>query len=137
MTCRPSCGVRSRRLSRATLPTWRTCQKQLTDATTNRETAFKGETLHGLLLTSFGFSEFGDKASQAAVVAYLGAGLLILSIFGLLRAYLTPRTKAFAPPDQVPAVDRPRVTAYSRPHLHVGSRTSGDPTFVVEEALGD
>jgi hypothetical protein len=87
-------------------------QKQLTDATTNRETVFKGETLRGLLLTSFGFSEFGNKASQAAVVAYLGAGvLLILSIFGLLHAYLTPRTKAFAPPDQVLAVDRPRVNA--------------------------
>jgi hypothetical protein len=87
-------------------------QKQLTDATTNRETVFKGETLRGLLLTSYGFSEFGNKASQAAIVAYLATGLLlILSIFGLLHAYLTPRTKAFAPPDQVPAVDRPRVNA--------------------------
>ena len=73
---------------------------------------FKGETLRGLLLTSYGFSEFGSKASQAAIVAYLATGLLlILSIFGLLHAYLTPRTKAFAPPDQVPAVDRPRVNA--------------------------
>jgi hypothetical protein len=85
-------------------------QKQLTDATSSRETVFKGETLRGLLLTSYGFSEFGNKAGQAAVVAYLAAGLmLILSIFGLLHAYITPRTKAFAPPEQVPAVDRPRV----------------------------
>jgi hypothetical protein len=85
-------------------------QKQLTDATTNRETVFKGETLRGLLLTSYGFSEFGNKAGQAAVVAYLAAGLLlILSIFGLLHAYLTPRTKAFAVPDEATAVDRARV----------------------------
>src|SRR3954463_12186072 len=34
-------------------------QKQLTDVTAQRETVFKGETLRGLLLTSYGFSEFG------------------------------------------------------------------------------
>lgn len=87
-------------------------QKQLTDATANRETVFKGETLRGLLLTSYGFSEFGNKAGQAAFVAYLAAGLLLmLAIFGFLHAYLTPRTKVFAPPEQEPAGDRPRVNA--------------------------
>jgi hypothetical protein len=85
-------------------------QKQLAEATANRETVFKGETLRGLLLTSYGFSEFGAKAGQAALVAYLAAGLLLLlSILGLLHAYITPRTTAFAPPDQVLAVDRPGV----------------------------
>src|SRR5215510_11027630 len=75
-------------------------QKQLADATTNRETVFKGETLRGLLLTSFGFSQFGDKAAQAATVAYLATGVLaLLAIFGLIHAFLTPKTTAFAPPE--------------------------------------
>src|SRR5215471_13263344 len=52
--------------------------KQLADATTNRETVFKGETLRGLLLTSYGFSEFGTKAGQAATVSYFASGLLFL-----------------------------------------------------------
>src|SRR5262245_11896325 len=75
-------------------------QKQLTDTTANRETVFKGETLRGLLLTSFGFSQFGEKAAQAATVAYIAAGLLlILALFGILHAVRTPRTTAFAAPE--------------------------------------
>jgi hypothetical protein len=75
-------------------------QKQLTDTTAARETVFKGETLRGLLLTSYGFSEFGNKAGQAATVAYLASGLLfILAIFGFIHALLTPKTQAFAAPD--------------------------------------
>ena len=78
-------------------------QKQLTDVTAQRETAFKGETLRGLLLTSYGFSEFGVKAGQAATVAYLAAGLLfLLALAGLIHAYVTPKTKAFATPDPIP-----------------------------------
>ena len=74
-------------------------QKQLADATANRETVFKGETLRGLLLTSFGFSQFGDKAAQAATVAYIGTGVLgLLALFGMLHAVRTPKTIAFAPP---------------------------------------
>jgi hypothetical protein len=80
-------------------------QKQLTDATANRETVFKGETLRGLLLTSYGFSELGAKAALAATVAYIGAGVLfILAIFGLIHAMVTPKTRAFAAPE--PAVER-------------------------------
>ena len=72
-------------------------QKQLTDATANRETVFKGETLRGLLLTSYGFSELGAKAALAATVAYIGAGVLfILALFGLVHAMVTPKTEAFA-----------------------------------------
>ena len=75
-------------------------QKQLADVTGQRETVFKGETLRGLLLTSYGFSEFGTKAGQAATVAYLAAGLmLLLAIAGFIHALVTPRNKAFAPPD--------------------------------------
>jgi hypothetical protein len=75
-------------------------QKQLTDATTNRETVFKGETLRGLLLTSYGFSEFGVKAGQAAIVAYLAAALMtLLGIAGFVHAAYTPKTTAFAAPE--------------------------------------
>jgi hypothetical protein len=75
-------------------------QKQLTDVTAQRETAFKGETLRGLLLTSYGFSEFGVKAGQAALVAYLAAALMfLLAIAGLVHAYVTPKTATFAAPE--------------------------------------
>jgi Tfp pilus assembly protein PilV len=77
-------------------------QKQLSDVTAQRETVFKGETLRGLLLTSYGFSEFGTKAEQAATVAYAGAALLfLLGIAGLVHAFMTPKTRAFAAPEHV------------------------------------
>lgn len=76
-------------------------QKQLADLTAQRETLFKGETLRGLLLTSFGFSEFGTKAAQAAIVAYIAAGiLLLLAIAGFVHAMATPPTTGFAVPEQ-------------------------------------
>ncbi|MFB9413788.1 hypothetical protein [Dactylosporangium matsuzakiense] len=75
-------------------------QKQLTDTNTARETVFKGETLRGLLLTSYGFSEFGVKAGQAALVAYLAAGLLfLLGAAGLVHAVRTPASAGFAMPE--------------------------------------
>ena len=77
-------------------------QKQLADVTTQRETLFKGETLRGLLLTSFGFSVFGVKGAQVATVAYLVAGLLaLLSIAGFVHALRTPKNKTFATPENV------------------------------------
>lgn len=76
-------------------------QKQLAAVTGQRETLFKGETLRGLLLTSFGFSVFGVKGGQAATVAYLVAGLLaLLSLAGFAHALKTPKTEAFAPPER-------------------------------------
>jgi hypothetical protein len=83
-------------------------QKQLTDVNGQRETLFKGETLRGLLLTSYGFSEFGAKAAQAATVAYLGAILMaLLTALGFLHAVRTPRTVAVAPPESTETKDRP------------------------------
>jgi len=80
-------------------------QKQLADVTAARETVFKGETLRGLLLTSYGFSEFGTKAAQAATVTYLAAGLmLLLALFGFIHALVTPKSKAFAPAE--PAAEK-------------------------------
>lgn len=51
------------------------------------DTLFKGETLRGLLLTSYGFSVFGQRAAQAALVCFLAGGvLLIASIAGFVHA---------------------------------------------------
>lgn len=74
-------------------------QKQLADATTQRETVFKGETLRGILLTSYGFSVLGDKAAQAATVIYLSVLLLVgLSMAGFAHALVTPKNETFAAP---------------------------------------
>jgi hypothetical protein len=81
-------------------PTLADLQKQLATVTAQRETVFKGETLRGLLLTSYGFSEFGTKAAQAATVAYLAAALLaLLGIAGFVHAFVTPKTRGFAVPE--------------------------------------
>jgi hypothetical protein len=86
-------------------------QKQLTDLTATRETVFKGETLRGVLLTSYGFSELGAKADQAAGVIFLGVILLTaLSIAGFVHALVTPRSKAFAAPDPAAAKTGKKVT---------------------------
>lgn len=82
-------------------------QKKLTDITAKRDTLFKGETLRGLLLTSYGFSVLGEKADQAATVAYAGAALLaLLAAFGFIHAFVTPRNKGFAVPNTVADVER-------------------------------
>jgi hypothetical protein len=48
---------------------------------------FQGETLRGLLLTSYGFSIFGARAQQAAVVCFVLALVLFLaSIAGFVHA---------------------------------------------------
>jgi hypothetical protein len=43
------------------------------------DTLFRGETLRGLLLTSYGFSIFGDRAQTAAYVCYTLALVLFLA----------------------------------------------------------
>lgn len=53
-----------------------------------RDSMFKGETLRGLLLTTYGFSIFGEKADLAATVCYLAfALLLLLSVAGMVHAF--------------------------------------------------
>ncbi len=50
-------------------------------------TLFQGETLRGLLLTSYGFSIFGERAQQAADVCYaLALVLLLAAIAGFIHA---------------------------------------------------
>ena len=87
-------------------------QKQLADANASRDTVFKGETLRGLLLTSYGFSVFGDKAGQAALVAYLAALLMaLLSIAGFVHALVVPETRSFAAVEPAAIrIDNPLVT---------------------------
>jgi hypothetical protein len=74
-------------------------QKQLADVTATRATVFQGETLRGLLLTSYGFSQFGTKAAEAATVAYTGSALMfLLALLGFWHGLRTPTTEAFAAP---------------------------------------
>jgi len=88
-------------------------QKQLADITQVRETLFKGETLRGLLLTSYGFSVFGVKGEQVATVAYVAAGLLaLLALAGFAHAFRTPPTALFAAPEPVRTVmEKQRIDA--------------------------
>lgn len=80
-------------------------QKQMTDLTSARETMFKGETLRGLLLTSYGFSVFGEKAAEAARVLNFGAALLaLLSIGGLAHAVATAKGQRV----RIPGTDVPK-----------------------------
>ncbi|HEX5597601.1 MAG TPA: hypothetical protein VFX61_16520 [Micromonosporaceae bacterium] len=82
-------------------------QEELAKVSAQRETVFKGETLRGLLLTSYGFSEFGVKAGQGATAAYAGAGLLLLlSIAGFVHAFMTPRSAVFAAPEPAEKANR-------------------------------
>ena len=67
-------------------------QKKLDSATSLRGTMQTGETLRGLLLTSYGFSIFGDKAGLAATVCFLaGLVLAIVVIAGFVHAFLESR----------------------------------------------
>jgi hypothetical protein len=64
-----------------------TLDARVTELSGLRETMFKGETLRGLLLTSYGFSIFGDRAGLAADVCFAAFALLVLlSIAGFIHA---------------------------------------------------
>src|SRR5687767_2381479 len=67
-------------------------EAELATVTGQRETLFKGETLRGLLLTSYGFSLFGVKGGQVATVSYVVAGLLaLLALAGFVHALRTSK----------------------------------------------
>jgi hypothetical protein len=66
-------------------------KKKLDAATALRGTFQTGETLRGLLLTTYGFSIFGDKAGLAATICFILAALLVvLSLAGFFHAFRTP-----------------------------------------------
>ncbi len=59
---------------------------------------FKGETLRGLLLTTYGFTIFGERAAQAALVCFLVAAVLALAtLAGLVHARRTPEGELVLP----------------------------------------
>lgn len=67
-------------------------QAQSEELNAKVQTLFRGEALRGLLLTSYGFSIFGERAGQAALVAFLVAAVLALaSIAGFVHAFTTPK----------------------------------------------
>ena len=73
-------------------------EEELAAANGLRDTMFKGETLRGLLLTTYGFSIFGERAAQAATVCFIAAILLfLLSIAGFVHALVTPKDKEVLP----------------------------------------
>lgn len=75
-------------------------EEQLAAITAQRDSLFKGETLRGLLLTSYGFSVFGVKGGEVATVAYIVAALLaLLSLAGFVHAFKTPKNESFAAPE--------------------------------------
>ncbi|HZQ27552.1 MAG TPA: hypothetical protein VFA94_07630 [Acidimicrobiales bacterium] len=75
-------------------------ETQAADLATVRTKMFEGTMLRNALLTSYGFGSFGETGATTARIAYGAAALLLLlSLAGLVHAYLTPRTKGFAIPE--------------------------------------
>ena len=73
-------------------PSLAALESELAEITATRNTKFQGETLRGLLLTSYGFSVFGEKAALAATVLFAMGGVLgLLAIAGFVHAFTTPR----------------------------------------------
>jgi hypothetical protein len=71
------------------------------------QTLFRGETLKGLLLTSYGFSIFGDKAMLASWVCFIaGFVLLLAAAAGFVHAFRTAKSQAFAPVEDQPPVEQ-------------------------------
>ena len=62
-------------------------QRELGEVNGKRQTLFEGETVRGLLLTSYGFGTLGTKADQGATVAFAASVMvLLLSLVVLVRA---------------------------------------------------
>ena len=67
-------------------------QKKLDAATSLRSTMQTGETLRGLLLTTYGFSVLGQMAGLAANLVYALAVVMAgLSVAGFVHAMFTPK----------------------------------------------
>jgi hypothetical protein len=67
-------------------------QKKLDSATSLRTTMQTGETLAGMLLTTYGFSTLGEKAALAANIIFgLAVLMVVLSAGGFVHALVTPK----------------------------------------------
>jgi len=62
--------------------------------TGQRDSLFRGETLRGLLLSTFAWSTIGRIAGIAAVIAFIAAGaMVVLVVLGLFHRFRsTPST---------------------------------------------
>jgi hypothetical protein len=70
-----------------------TLQAELDTINGQRDSLFRGETLRGLLLSTYAWDTIGKIAGFAAIAAFVGAGLLfILSIMGFVHYAKTPKT---------------------------------------------
>jgi hypothetical protein len=70
------------------------------------QTLFQGETLRGLLLTSYGFSVLGDRAQTVAYLCYaLSAVLLVAAIAGFVHARKPSAEREILPRVQTESVD--------------------------------
>ncbi|HVU92889.1 MAG TPA: hypothetical protein VHC23_11675 [Jatrophihabitans sp.] len=59
-------------------------------------TMFKGETLRGLLLNAYAFGKMGTIAGIAAIVAWIGGGVIaLLGALGLWHAHRVPAEQQF------------------------------------------
>jgi len=75
-------------------PSDKVAAAELEKVTAQRDSLFKGDALRSMLLTSYGFSELGEKAGQGAVVAFSLSGVLVLlSGAGLVHAATTRKDK--------------------------------------------
>jgi hypothetical protein len=89
-------------------PALASLQEELAEVSAQRDSLFRGETLRGVLLTSYGFSEFGVKADQAAAVAYAAAALMVvLSIGGFVHAARTKEDVLVAPVPALETIEQP------------------------------
>ncbi len=92
------CGRRPPRHRRMVRPNAARSTSSATVLEGQVQTLFRGETLRGLLLTSYGFSIFGDKAMLASWVCLIAAFVLLLaSAAGFVHAFRTSKDEAFAP----------------------------------------
>lgn len=79
-------------------------QKKIDAATSLRSTLQLGESLSGMLLTVYGFSVIADIANVAVMVLYALAGVMVLlSVAGLVHAYITPKEQVVFGPSRAPA----------------------------------
>jgi len=73
-------------------PNLPTLEADLAKVSGQSDSMFKGETLRGLLLTTYGFSVLGEKAALAATIAFFAAAIVILaSLAGFAHALATPK----------------------------------------------
>jgi hypothetical protein len=65
------------------------------------QSMFQGETLRGLLLSSYAFWTLGSIAGWAALAAFIAAGLLlILAVFGIVHSRRVSRTEELLAPSE-------------------------------------